>query len=115
MNNSDRDRIGNTPTCEDCGRADDNCICGDEPEIFCEPANYVDVGECCDDCIQAIANDDYSGMDDEQENLTRAGIESIGQWLIVGDEVGFSWMRCDVCGGLAGNRHKVGYIDNGGN
>ena len=71
---------------------------------------YIEVGECCDDCTVAIANDDYTGMNDAQESATRAGLDRIGQWLIVGEETGFSWRRCDVCDGLAGNRHAVGYL-----
>src|SRR4051812_23875003 len=67
-------------------------------------------GGACSDCIQAIANDDYSGIDDATEALVRRGIERIGQHLIVGEEQGFSWMPCAVCGGLAGDRHEVGYL-----
>ena len=73
-------------------------------------AQYVHLGSCCDDCVQAIANDDYTGMDDQREAEVRAGIDRIGQYLTVGDEEGFSWQGCDVCGGLAGNRHEVGYL-----
>jgi hypothetical protein len=71
---------------------------------------YIEVGLCCQDCTMAIANDDYTGMSDEQEAATRAGIERIGEYLIVGEEYGFSWQRCDVCDGLAGDRHEVGYL-----
>jgi hypothetical protein len=67
-------------------------------------------GGACDDCTVALANNDYSGMDDAQEAATRAGIARIGQHLIVGEDCGFSHDRCAVCGGLAGNRHDVGYL-----
>ena len=75
-------------------------------------AEYIELGSCCDDCVQGIANDDYTGMDDETEKRVREGIESAPGWLVVGDEEGFSWRKCDVCDGLAGNRHKVGYLTN---
>jgi hypothetical protein len=65
----------------------------------------------CDDCIQAIANDDYTGMDDSREQAVRAGIERLGQHLVIGEECGFSWRSCAVCRGLAGNRHTVGYLE----
>ena len=72
---------------------------------------YVELtGGCCSDCASAIANDDYTGMDDAQENATRAGIEELNQWLVVGDELGFTWQPCAVCGGLAGDRMAVGYL-----
>jgi hypothetical protein len=72
---------------------------------------YIELtGGACDDCVIAIANDDYSGMDDKQELATRRGIERINEHLIVGDEQGFSWRSCAVCKGLAGNRHAVGFL-----
>jgi hypothetical protein len=86
----------------------------DEPEPEPEPAGYVDVGLCCDTCVQGIANDDYSGCSDDEESATRAGIwqhHEVGHYLIVGDEQGFSWQACDICGALAGDRHKVGYME----
>ncbi len=71
---------------------------------------YVEFGQACDDCVIAIANNDYTGMDDATEARVRAGIERIGQYLVVGDESGFSNHRCDVCNDMPGNRHAVGYI-----
>jgi len=71
---------------------------------------YIDLGEACDDCTIAIANDDYSGMDEETAARVQSGIARVGQYLIVGEELGFSWRACTICGGLAGNRHAVGYI-----
>lgn len=109
--------------CPECGTEIEEgepvctCISGeDEPEPDDEdeedktPDNYVDLGGACDDCVVAIANDDYSGMDDETEARVRAGLQRIGQWLIVGKETGFSHKSCVVCGGLAGDRHDVGYL-----
>ena len=84
----------------------------DEDEDDEDEDNYVSIlGGACEDCTVAIANDDYSGMDDETEQRVRAGIKKIGQWLIVGEETGFTWRDCGVCGGLAGNRHEVGYLE----
>ena len=80
---------------------------------------YVDYGLACDDCVQAIANDDYTGIDyyssSEAETDARiaeikAGIEAVPGYLVVGNEYGFHWDTCDVCGCLAGNRHAVGYL-----
>jgi hypothetical protein len=59
----------------------------------------------------AIANDDYSGMDDDQKYITKAGIERIGRHLIPGDEIGFTLAGCDVClKSSGGNKHHVGYL-----
>lgn len=68
--------------------------------------------EACDDCTIAIANDDYSGMDDEQEEATRAGLEALAEdgYLVVGDELGFSNSECEICGAMAGNRHEVALL-----
>ncbi len=78
---------------------------------------YIELnGGACDDCVQAIANDDYGGMTDEVEAAVRAGLRRIEEsgtgatGLVVGVEMGFSWRPCAVCGGLAGDRHEVGYL-----
>src|SRR5689334_19561576 len=72
----------------------------DGPEEVPEPDGY-----CCDDCTIAIANDDYSGMDDKQEAATRAGLAEYTTHIAIGDEAGFMHSRCDICNGLPGNRH----------
>jgi len=67
----------------------------------------------CQDCVTAIANDDYSGMDDRQEAKTRRGIESWSKkgYLVVGDEVGFTRDGCDICDdNLAGDKHTVSLL-----
>jgi hypothetical protein len=75
---------------------------------------YVEHGLACDDCVMAIANDDYSGMSDVKASLTREGIARIGRHIVVGEEYGFSWRGCDVCGvNLGGNKHIVGYLQSG--
>jgi hypothetical protein len=72
---------------------------------------YVEVGQACDDCVIAIANDDYTGMSDERAAEVRAGLKRIGEFLTVGEDEGFRWYGCRVCGSsLAGNRHRVGYL-----
>jgi len=72
---------------------------------------YIEVGGACINCVIAIANDDYTGVSDELETAIKAGLERIGQWLIVGEETGFSWSRCVVCNwDFGGHRHAVGYL-----
>jgi len=64
----------------------------------------------CDDCTIAIANDDYTGMDDATKAQVKAGLERWSRegWLVVGDEHGFSSQGCDICNrGWAGNKHSV--------
>lgn len=73
---------------------------------------YIELnGRACDDCTIAIANDDYSGMNMEQVLATSAGLMRLNKNLVIGDELGFEHSKCAVCGGLAGNRHQVGYLE----
>jgi hypothetical protein len=56
----------------------------------------------------AIANDDFTGMNDATETAVREGLERIGQWLYVGEDMGFMRCGCDVClCPLAGDKHRV--------
>jgi hypothetical protein len=71
----------------------------------------------CTDCILAIVNDDYIGLDyhyDAQEAAQRrneiaAGIlrlSSLGSIITTGEEDEFSTHHCDCClSKLAGSRH----------
>ena len=63
----------------------------------------------CEDCIQVIANDDYTGLDyhyNEQDSQRRmdeinAGLEKVGAGLCCGDSDkndDFSLYSCDCCG-----------------
>lgn len=78
----------------------------------------------CVDCLMAIANDDYSGLDyhyDEAKAEKRMEEIQTGIWslsdegkyhLAVGEDEGFSWSGCDCCGsGLGGERHGVYLIE----
>ena len=76
---------------------------------------YIElIGGACQDCVQAIANDDYTGMSDKTEAHVRSSIAHVqdkaGAHLVIGHEQGFSWRPCAVCGSLAGDRHAVGYL-----
>lgn len=109
------------------GEDRERCICGElrpcphiddvdddeELEESEEDSQPEPDGYCCDDCAVAIANDDYSGMDDAQEAATRAGLKREG-WVVVGDEAGFMHSRCDICNGLPGNRHSFFLPENDG-
>lgn len=65
----------------------------------------------CQDCTIAIANDDYSGMDDATEARVKAGIERLAGYAVIGDEVGFSWRGCDCClDGLGGHKHTFSIL-----
>jgi hypothetical protein len=65
-------------------------------------------GTACDDCVIAIANDDYTGMDDQRATEVASALEAIGRYLIVGDELGCMAGGCDVCGWMGyGNMHIV--------
>jgi hypothetical protein len=63
-------------------------------------------GLACVDCVIAIANDDYSALTPKRVAEVRAGLEQAG-YLIVGDEVGHTWGKCDVCGSGGGDKHEV--------
>ena len=79
------------------------------------------VYKVCDDCIMAIANDDYSGLDyhyDEEEANERMeriqqGMKGLGSNTVCMDDEPdeFSVISCDCCGDhLAGRRHYVADI-----
>jgi hypothetical protein len=68
----------------------------------------------CVDCTIAANNDDYTGMDDEQEKATRAGLAKLGPHDVCNfdseTEDGleqFSSVPCAACGStLAGYRAR---------
>ncbi len=60
--------------------------------------------DVCSDCVQLIANGD-TGHEEVPHALLPA-------WdghhlVVVGDGDGFSWRRCEGCGGLAGDRWQA--------
>lgn len=66
----------------------------------------------CVDCLLALANADYTGVDLARETAVRSGLQRLandGLELSVGDEHdAFSRTPCDVClSPLAGQRHQV--------
>lgn len=82
-------------------------------------AQVLDTIMVCEDCVQAIANDDYSGLDyhySEPESTQRmeaiqAGIAGLGGYAVIGDEAGFSHRGCGCCGSnLGGNRHECSVL-----
>jgi hypothetical protein len=88
-------------------------------------SNQIDVIEydSCGDCLIAIANDDYTGMDDTTEVQVKAGIEaqltSAAKWhnkawfAADGEDLGFSSYRCEICNALAGDRYRVNMLVEG--
>jgi len=71
----------------------------------------------CGDCLQAIVNDDYTGLDyhytaEEVEQRIKAiqdGIKAVKGHIVCGDEEPetFSIRPCECCGcGLAGERYQ---------
>ncbi|MEK6794088.1 MAG: hypothetical protein AABZ39_04885 [Spirochaetota bacterium] len=65
----------------------------------------------CDDCVQVVANDDYSGIvDARQEKQIRQSLSSMakqGMHISLGDsekDETFSMELCDLCFSLAGRR-----------
>lgn len=66
--------------------------------------------EICADCLIALANDDYSGMDDDQENATRDGLAGLSnEYDLIPDgaEYRFANRRCECCNALPGDRYRV--------
>ena len=75
----------------------------------------------CEDCVQAIAYDDFSALDyhyeekeaARREKQIRAGVYTgNGYWVLGDDEDEFSKSSCDCCGyQLAGRRNSAHYIE----
>ena len=71
----------------------------------------------CGDCLIAMANDDYSGMDSVQESATRTGLDALStEYDLVADgaEYGFSNSRCECCDTLPGDRYRLIGFKRGG-
>lgn len=73
----------------------------------------------CGDCVQAIANGDYTELDyyyspegaESREKKIRAGIAAMGGYPVVGDEYGFTWRGCDCCGSdLGGDKWECSVL-----
>lgn len=81
---------------------------GYEPEYDDKPG-YADDGAdllVCTDCAIVAANGDWSGVPDERVPAVRAAMERLPR-LVVGDPYGFSWSKCQSCGGDPGDRHEA--------
>jgi hypothetical protein len=75
----------------------------------------------CADCLQAIANDDYSGLDyfyneaeaEAREKRIRKGIADLGRHVVTTDEYEeFSRDECACCDTrLAGGRHGIAVLE----
>lgn len=63
---------------------------------------------CCQDCTFALANDDYSGIDDPARvREVKRAVRSNPDLAYDGEEMTFSRSPCDCCGEhLAGSRTK---------
>lgn len=76
----------------------------------------------CGECLQAIANDDYFGLDyyytpetaTIRQQAIKDGMQSLGPGLIAGGtDFGFCRTPCDCCGDkLHGNRYQVIQLGN---
>ena len=65
--------------------------------------------EACVDCYIAVANADYTGMDDDTAERVAAAVAALPPFATVGDDItDFGTGPCEVCGSrLAGSRHEV--------
>lgn len=81
-------------------------------------------GEACIDCVIMIANNDNSGMTEEEFAEWTANVERFdacesGKYYAVVDcdedcEGWFSWSSCDYCNSrLGGDRHPIVFIERG--
>lgn len=62
----------------------------------------------CTDCGIAAANDDYTGMDEADEERVRAALSLRGHIVVGEDYAHYSTLPCDCCGTtLAGHRFKA--------
>lgn len=78
-------------------------------QAYTPPDGYLDYS-VCSNCLIAVANADYSGMDDEEEYDVKAGLESLeehGPAIADGAELGFRWADCECCGAKAGDRYRL--------
>ncbi len=68
----------------------------------------------CIDCTIAMANDDYSGIEDDSRVAeVKAGLDELAKrgYPVIGDEYGFTWRGCDCCGSyLGGDKHTFAIL-----
>ena len=64
----------------------------------------------CQDCLIVIANDDWSGIEEEYIPAIENGLEYLyskyEQVVADGEDLDFSPLKCDCCDGLPGDRHR---------
>lgn len=73
------------------------------------PADCVEY-VACSNCLLTLANDDYSGMGDDEGSAVKAGLERESRsYHLVSDgaEYGFDLDDCEICGAPAGNRYRI--------
>lgn len=68
--------------------------------------------EVCHDCLIALANDDYTGIESDRHakhvaDSLAALMREYRHVIPDGAEYGFSNDRCECCGALPGNRYRV--------
>jgi hypothetical protein len=67
----------------------------------------------CDDCMSAIEDGDYTGMNDNTARVVRAGYVALFKrgYATTGDDLGFMWRACDCCKrATGGNRHELSLL-----
>ncbi|WP_454735408.1 hypothetical protein [Cupriavidus necator] len=75
-------------------------------QTYAAPEGWLEYS-VCGNCLIAVANDDYSGMDDDEERAVKAGLDSIGEAVADGADLGFKWYECECCGAKAGDRYRL--------
>lgn len=74
-------------------------------------AHVIDEIQVCGDCLIVIANNDWTGIRDEDVSRIKRGIKNLNGHAYVGDsekDRGFSWRGCECCNnGLGGERYHV--------
>ena len=51
-----------------------------------------------EDFVAAIVNDDYSGLNDDEEELVKDYLDSLQGYIALSDNAQTEWKRCDICG-----------------
>ena len=75
------------------------------------PPDDAYVFEVCGECIQALANDSWDNLTDQETKAIQNGITHLNltydQVIVDGAELGFSWQKCECCDSLPGERYRV--------
>lgn len=70
----------------------------------------IDSIAVCGNCLQVHANGEYEPYEGDPVPLSTYELPEGAHFALGGEELGFSWRKCDGCNNLAGDRYSLNVI-----